>query len=328
MRRREFIAGLAGATAWPLVAPAQQPGLPVVGFLSVGPPGGPGIDSPASFRRGLSETGYIEGRNVTIEYRFANNAGVQQRLTELAADLVDRRVTVIAASGLSAALAAKAATATIPIVFRTGNDPVQHGLVASFNRPGANVIGVNDIGVDLAAKRLGLLHELVPGASRFAAHVDPTSPATESTVVEATAAAMAIGRSIEVVTASTNREIDTAFASLVQKSIDALWVSTDVLFASRRAQLVTLAAYHRLPAIYPARVYAEVGGLMSYGTGILDSVRQVGVYTGRILKGEKPADLPVLRPTKYETVINNKTAKALGLTIPETLLATADEVIQ
>jgi putative ABC transport system substrate-binding protein len=203
----------------------------------------------------------------------------------LAADLVDRRVTVIAASGLSAALAAKAATATIPIVFRTGNDPVQHGLVASFNRPGANVIGVNDIGVDLAAKRLGLLHELVPGASRFAAHVDPTSPATESTVVEATAAAMAIGRSIEVVTASTNREIDTAFASLVQKSIDALWVSTDVLFANRRAQLVTLAASHRLPAIYPARVYAEENGPSSSAPKTFAST-----ITGRTPKSRAPTN--------------------------------------
>jgi putative ABC transport system substrate-binding protein len=327
VKRRTFIAGLGSAAAWPLAARAQQRGLPLVGFLSVGAPEGAGIDGPASFRKGLSETGFIEDRNVTIEFRFANNSGVQ-RLTELAADLVDRRVTIIAASGLSAALAAKAATATIPIVFRTGNDPVQYGLVASFNRPGGNVTGINDVGRDLAAKRLGLLHDLLPGTSRFAALVDPTNPATESTISEVTAAALAIGRSIEVVTASTNREINTAFASLVQKSIDALWVSTDVLFANNRAQLVTLGAYHRLPTIYPGRVYAEVGGLMSYGTDILDSIRQVGVYTGRILKGEKPSDLPVLQPTKFELVINNKTAKALGITIPETLLATADEVIQ
>ena len=322
MRRRTFIAGIgSAAAAWPVVARAQQGALPVVGFLSVGPREGAGIDNLASFRKGLSETGFIEDRNVTIEYRFANNAGVE-RLTELAADLVGRRVTVIAAGGLGAAVAAKAATATIPIVFRTGNDPVQYGLVASFNRPGGNVTGINDIGRDLAGKRLGLLHELLPAASRFAALVEPGGGRVdESTVAEVTAAASAIGRSIEIITASTNREIDTAFASLVQKRIDALWVSTGAMFASRHAQLVTLAAYHRLPAIYPQRLYAEVGGLMSYGTDLLDSVRQVGVYTGRILKGEK-------QPTKFELVINLKTAKALGLTIPETLLATADEVIQ
>jgi putative ABC transport system substrate-binding protein len=241
------------------------------------------------------------------------------------ADLVRRRVTVIAASGLTPALAAKAATATIPIVFRTGNDPVRYGLVASFNRPGGNVTGVNDIGADLAAKRLGLLHELLPGASRFAALVDPTNQATESTIAEVTAAALAIG-TIEVVTASTNHEIDTAFASLAQKSIDALWVGTE--FFDHRLQLTTLAAYHRLPAIYPNRETVETGGLMSYGTNIADSFRQVGVYVGKILNGAKPADLPVVQSSKFELVINLKTAKALGLTIPETLLATADEVIQ
>jgi putative ABC transport system substrate-binding protein len=247
----------------------------------------------------------------------------------LAADLVGRRVSVIAASGLGAAVAAKAATATIPIVFRTGNDPVQYGLVASLNRPGGNVTGINDIGRDLAGKRLGLLHELVPAASRFGALVSPgPGRVTESTVAEVTAAASAIGRSIEVITASTDREIDTAFASLVQKRIDALWVSTGALFASRRVQLVTLAAYHRLPTIYPRRLYAQVGGLMSYGTDVLDSVRQVGVYTGRILKGEKPSDLPIVRPTKFEFVINLGTAKALGLSVPPTLLALADEVIE
>ena len=295
--------------------------MPVIGYLSLGSP--ELFANPiAAFRNGLTESGFIEGRNVTIDYRFAGN--VADRLRELADDLVRRRVTVIAAGGLGAAVAAKAATATIPIVFRTGNDPVQYGLVASFNRPGGNVTGINDIGRDLAGKRLGLLHELLPAASRFAALVESTGSnksAVESMVAEVAAAALAIGRTIEVVTASTNREIDTAFASLAQKRIDALWVSTGAMFASRHAQLVTLAAYHRLPAIYPQRLYAEVGGLMSYGTDLLDSVRQVGVYTGRILKGEK-------QPTKFELVINLKTAKALGLTIPETLLATADEVIQ
>jgi putative ABC transport system substrate-binding protein len=288
--------------------------MPMVGFLSIGAPEGAGIDDPASFRKGLSETGFIEGRNVAIEYRFANSAGAE-RLKELAADLVSRRVTVIVASGFSAAVAAKAATATIPIIFRTGNDPVP-GLVSSFNRPGGNVTGIHEISRDLGGKRLGLLHDLLPGASRFAALVESTSSnssAIESTVAEVAAAASAIGHSVEVITVSTNREIDTAFASLVPKRIDALWVSIGPLFASRRVQLVTLAAYHRLPAIYPQRVYAEVGGLMSYGTDIRDSVRQVGVYTGRILKGEKPADLPVMQPTKFELVINLKTAKALGL---------------
>ena len=247
MKRRQFIKLLAGAAAaWPLAARAQQPKMPVVGFLDDGAPEGPVLDP--SFRKGLNETGFIEDRNVTIEYRFANNAGVE-RLTELAADLVGRRVSVIAASGLGAAVAAKAATATIPIVFRTGNDPVQYGLVASLNRPGGNVTGINDIGRDLAGKRLGLLHELVPAASRFGALVPLVGRVTESTVAEVTAAASAIGRSIEVITASTDREIDTTFASLVQKRIDALWVSTGALFASRRVQLVTLAAYHRLPAI-------------------------------------------------------------------------------
>jgi putative tryptophan/tyrosine transport system substrate-binding protein len=323
MRRREFIAGFGSAVAWPVMASAQQGALPMVGFLS--PARVTGTNVLASFSKGLSETGFIEGQNVAIEYRFANNAGAE-RLKELAADLVRRRVTVIAATGLGAALAAKAATATIPIVFRTGNDPVRYGLVASFNRPGGNVTGINDIGRDLAAKRLGLLHELLPGASRFAALVEPFL-ATESTLAEL-AAASAIGGSIEVVTASTSSEIDTAFASLVQKRIDALWVSTDSLFANRSVQLVTLATYHRLPTIYPGRLYTESGGLMSYGTDFLDSLRQVGVYTGNILKGAKPADLPVARSTRFELVINLKTAKALGLTIPETLLATADEVIQ
>jgi putative tryptophan/tyrosine transport system substrate-binding protein len=327
MRRREFMAAIGGSAAWPIVARAQQRAMPVIGFLFNGvPESTTNVRARAAFRKGLSETGFIEGRNVTIEYLFANNAN--DRLPEVVADLVRRGVTVIGASGLAAALAAKAATATIPIVFRTGNDPVQYGLAASFNRPGGNVTGVNDIGEDLGAKRLGLLHELLPGASRFAALVDPTSPATESMVAEVAAAASAIGRSIEVVTASTNREIDTAFASLVQKRIDALWVGTAVLFFNRRLKLTTLAAYHRLPAIYPTRGSVEVGGLMSYGTDIVDSFYQVGVYAGRILNGEKPSDLPVTRPTKFEFVINLKTAKALGIEVPQTLLVAADEVIE
>jgi putative tryptophan/tyrosine transport system substrate-binding protein len=322
MRRRDFIPGLGSAAAWPVVARAQQPAVPVIGFL-VNRVRENAPSALAALRKGLSESGFVEGRHVAIQL-FASNAN--DRLREVVADLVRQRVTVIAASGLLAALAAKAATATIPIVFRTGNDPVRYGLVASFNRPGGNITGVNDIGVDLAAKRLGLLHELLPGASRFAALVDPTSPATESTIAEVTAAALAIGRTIEVVTASTNHEIDTAFASLVQRSIDALWVGTE--FFDHRLQLTTLAAYHRLPTIYPNRETVETGGLMSYGIDIADSFRQVGVYAGKILNGAKPADLPVLRPTKFEFVINLHTARMLSLNVPETLLATADEVIE
>jgi len=324
MRRREFIAGLGSATAWPLAARGQQAAMPVIGFL-VNRVRENAPNALAALRKGLSEIGFVEGRNVTIEL-FANNA--TDRLPEVVADLVRRRVTVIAASGLAPALAAKSATATIPIVFRIGADPVRYGLVASLNRPGGNVTGVTDIGVDLGPKRLGLLHELLPRASRFAALVNPTNPATESRIAEVTAAALAIGRSVDVVPASTDREIDAAFASLVQKRIDALWVSSDALFINRRLQLTTLAAHHRLPAIYSNHDSVEVGGLMSYGTNILESLYQVGIYTGRVLKGEKPSDLPVTRPTKYEMVINLTTAKALGIEVPETLLATADEVIQ
>jgi putative ABC transport system substrate-binding protein len=260
-----------------------------------------------------------------IEYRFSNT---YDRVRELATELVRRRVAVIATSGLQAALAAKAATTTIPIVFRTGGDPVQYGLVASFNRPGGNITGINDIGEDLGAKRLGLLHDLMPSASRFAVLVDPKTPTTESAITDVRAAAAAIGRPIEVVTASTDNEIDAAFASLVQKRIDALLVLPQSLFANRRLQLTELATYHRLPAIYGERTWVEIGGLLSYGTDLLDALRQTGIYTGRILKGEKPSEIPVLRPTKFEFVINMKTAKSLGVTIPETLLATADKVIQ
>jgi putative ABC transport system substrate-binding protein len=259
-----------------------------------------------------------------IEYLFPNT---YDRLRELATELVHRRVAVIATSGLEAALAAKAATTTIPIVFRTGGDPVQYGLVASFNRPSGNITGINDIGEDLGAKRLGLLHDLMPAALRFAVLVDPKTSTTESAIRDVRAAAAAIGRPIEVVTASTNYEIDAAFASLVQKRIDALLVLPQSLFANHRLQLTALAAYHRLPAIYGGGTWVEIGGLMSYGTDFPDAVRQAGIYTGRILKGEKPSEIPVLRPTKFEFV-NLKTARALGLTIPETLLATADEVIQ
>jgi putative ABC transport system substrate-binding protein len=326
MRRREFVRFLGGAAAWPLAAHAQQPAIPVIGYLH--------SDSPQSiarlltaFREGLSETGYVEGRNVAIEYRWAHNDNA--RLPELAADLVRRRVAVIAVPGTTAgALAAKAATTTIPIVFSIGLDPVQLGIVAGLNRPGGNVTGVNSMSNELVAKRLGLLYELLPAAARFAVLVNPKNPTTEPLKKDVQAAAAVIGRQIEVLTANTDRDIDTAFARLVQWRADALLVHPDVLFISRRMQLITLAARHAVPAIYPFRTDVEAGGLMSYGTSLTVAHRQVGVYTGRILKGEKPADLPVVQSTKFELVINHQTARILGLTVPPSLLAIADEVIE
>jgi putative tryptophan/tyrosine transport system substrate-binding protein len=280
----------------------------------------------ATFRQGLSEMGYVEGRNVAIEYRTSLRQ--PGRAEELAAELVRHRVSVIVASTLNAALAAKAATTTIPIVFNAVGDPVETGLVASLNRPGGNVTGVTTIGGGLGAKRLGLLHDLVPRAAQLALLVDPRTPSAKLITAETQAAVTAIGRQVEAFGASTNREIDTAFASLVQKGTEALVVSESALFESRRAQLTTLAALHRLPAIYPLREYLEVGGLMSYGANWTDQLRQVGIYTGRILKGEKPADLPVMRPTKFEFVINLQTARTLGIEVPPSLLAIADEVIE
>src|SRR5262245_46591812 len=329
MRRRAFISLVGGAAAsavaWPLAARAQQPTIPIVGYVH--------SDSPqtvagllAAFREGLSETGYIEGQNVAIEYRWAEND--LSRIPELVADLVRRRVAVIATPGSSAtALAAKAATTKIPIVFSIGLDPVQLGLVASLNRPGGNITGVNSMSNELVAKRLGLLHELLPTATRFAVLVNPKNPTTESLKKDVEAAAT-ICPQIEFFTASTGADIDMAFASLVQKRADALLVHPDNLFINRRVQLTTLAARHAVPAIYPLRPDAEAGGLMSYGTKLAEAHRQAGVYTGRILKGAKPADLPVVQPTKFEFVINLQTAKTIGLTVPPTLLARADEVIE
>jgi putative tryptophan/tyrosine transport system substrate-binding protein len=327
MQRREFITLLGGAAAvWPLAARAQQPAMPVVGFLYPGAPEA-NANLVAAFRKGLSETGYVEGQNVAIEYRWADNQ--YDRLPAMAADLVRRQVAVIAAAAsTAAAVAAKAATKTIPIVFSGGGDPVQTGLVASLNRPGGNVTGISSMNVELGAKRLGFLHELLPSATRFAVLVNPNSPLTEPFVADVRAAAGAIGRSIEVLTASTNREIDAAFANLVQKRAEALVILPDPLFINRRVQLATLAVRHALPAIYPFREDAEAGGLMSYGSSITDLARQAGVYTGRILKGEKPADLPISRATKFEFVINLQTAKLLGLDIRPSLLAIADEVIE
>jgi putative tryptophan/tyrosine transport system substrate-binding protein len=329
VRRREFITLLGGAvaTAWPLEARAQQPAMPVIGFLHSASAAAFAAHL-AAFRKGLSEAGYVEDQNVAIEYRWAE--GQNDRLPALAAELVRRRVAVIATPGSTAAtLAAKAATTTIPIVFVIGADPVKIGLVASLNRPGGNVTGINDIGVDIGAKRLGFLQELLPRATRFGVLVNPDNPSiTESFVTELQMAASAIGRQIEVVTASTNADIDTAFATLVKKRADALLNCPDALFVTRRVQLITLAVRHALPALYHRRELAEAGGLMSYGSDLPDQFRQTGGYVGRILKGEKPADMPVQLPTRFEFVINLQTAKTLGIDVPPTLLARADEVIE
>ena len=327
MRRREFISLLGGAASWPVAARAQQTTMPVVGYLYAGS-AGPNANLAEAFRKGLRETGYIEGQNVTIEYRWADN--VLDRLPELAADLVRLRVTVIATPGsAAAALAAKAATAKIPIIFGIGTDAVQAGLVASLNRPGGNITGVSYMQAELAAKQIGLLHELLPEATRFAVLVNPTNPlVTGPIVTDLEAATSAIGGQIEFHPASTIRDIDTAFGRLIQKRADALLVSPGPLFGNRRVQLAMLAARHALPTMYYDREFAEVGGLMSYGTSLSDQYRQTGIYTGRALKGERPTDLPVLRATNFEFVINLQTARTLGLEVPPTLLARADEVIE
>jgi putative ABC transport system substrate-binding protein len=324
MRRRDFITLLGGTTVgWPLAARAQ-PTMPVIGLLHIATPF---VYALAGFRLGLKEAGYVEGQNVAIEYRWANNEA--ERLPELAADLVRRRVDVIVAlASTQAVVAAKGATTTIPIVFGQGADPVQQGLVVSMNRPGGNVSGVISMSGELGGKQIGLLHDLLPRATRFAILIKPGNGVNEVLLRDARAAASAIGRQIEVSTASTKGEIDTAIASLLQKRAEALLVTTDLLFNDRRVQLVTLTARHAMPAIYPFREYAEAGGLMTYGPNLADRDRQVGVYTGRILKGEKPMDLPIMRSTKFEFIINLQTAKLLGIDVPPFLLATADEVIE
>ena len=325
-RRRAFITLLGGAAAWPLAAHAQQPSMPVIGFLSSsGSPADRAVFLTA-FRQGIRETGYVEGQNVVIEYRWAQDQ--HDRLPDLAADLVRRQVAVIAAHDSPSAIVARAATTTIPIVFTSGGDPVKLGLVASLNRPGGNVTGVSFISTALGAKHLGLLLELQPGAMRVGVLVDPNFPLIESFVADVRAAASSIRKQIAVLEAPTGRDIDAVFASLAQKPIDALLVAPSPFLNNRRVQLVTLATYHRVPAIYSQREAAEAGGLMSYGTSLSDAYRQAGVYTGRILKGEKPADLPVMQSVKFEFVINLNTAKAFGLSFPPGLLAIADEVIE
>jgi putative tryptophan/tyrosine transport system substrate-binding protein len=325
--RRQFITLLGGATAWPLVARAQQPAMPVIGFLD---PRSPETDTDnlRAFRQSLKETGYVEGENVAFVHRWAENQ--LDRLPELAAELVRRRVAVIVTTGGPAAhFAAKMATATIPIVFNANQDPVRLGLVASLARPGGNVTGINFLSGELTAKRLELLRALVPAATRVAVLVNPADPTnTETTLRDLEPAAHAMGLQIQVLSASTSREINAAFATMVQERLDALFVGSGSFFVSRRVQLTQLAARHAIPTTYGFRDFAEVGGLMSYGTHITDAYRQVGVYVGRILKGAKPADLPVVQSSKFELVINAETARMLGLAVPPTLLSTADEVIE
>jgi putative ABC transport system substrate-binding protein len=324
--RREFIAGLGGAAAWPLSARAQQDALPVIGFLMDGTVDG-WQDGLADFRRGLAETGYVEGRNVAIDYRASE--GQDDKLPALAADLSRRQVTVIAGMGSTVAVrAAKAATTTIPIVFVIGGDPVRFGLVASLNRPGGNVMGVSNMSNELGPKRLGLLRELLPNAARIAALVNPSNPNAESDGDDLLSAGRSLGLTIDVVHVSNERDIDRFFSTLVQRQVSAFILTGDPLFGRRVRQIVALAADHAIPAMYIRRLFTDAGGLISYGTNSADGIRQVGVYTGQILKGAKPADLPIVRPTKFELVINLKTAKTLGLTVPPTLLAIADEVIE
>jgi putative tryptophan/tyrosine transport system substrate-binding protein len=325
LRRRDFIILLGGAApAWPIAADAQQAKTPLIGYLEFGSPEARAY-MVSAFRKGLGELGYVEGRNVTIEYRWGNND--IGSLQGLAADLVSRRVTVIAVTGGGlTALAAKAATSSIPIVFGTAADPIQSGLVASLNRPGGNVTGVTNMSIEVSAKRLGLLHELLPRATRFGLLRNPDT--RSASTAELREAASTIGAQIEEFSAGSSDEIDHAFANLVQNRDDAVLLVPHPLFSNRRVQLVTLASRHGIPAIYYDREYANAGGLMSYGASAADQARQVGIYVGRVLNGEKPADLPVIQATKFELVINLTTARALGLAVPPTLLAIADEVIE
>jgi putative ABC transport system substrate-binding protein len=326
LSRRGVIGLVGGAALWPVAARGQRPTMPVIGFLNATSPG-TYADRLRGFRRGLEETGYAEGENVAIEYRWAE--GQDNRLPSLAADLVRRRVAVIAASSTAPALAAKAASATIPIAFMVAEDPVRLGLVASLARPGGNVTGINFFGGELTAKRLEYLRELVPAATRVAVLLNPANAVVmETTLRDLEPAARAMGLQIQVLNASTSREINAAFAMLAGERPDALFVALDPFLNSRRAQLVNLAARHAIATAFSNRDIAEIGGLMTYGTNLADVFRQLGVYTGRILKGTKPADLPVVQASKFELVINAETARMLGLIVPDKLLAIADEVIE
>jgi putative ABC transport system substrate-binding protein len=326
VRRREFITVLGGAAAaWPLGARAQQPAMPVIGFISIESLE-TSRDQVAAFRRGLSETGYLEGQNVAIEYRWAE--GQADQLPTLAADLVRRRVAVIATLANVATVAAKTATTMIPIVFTIGGDPVKMGFVSSLNRPGGNITGVSFLSSAVMAKMLEVLHEVVPNAAVMAAIVNPANPQADADTREAQEAARVVGVQLHVLNVSTASEIEIAFASLVQRRAGALLIEGDGLFGTRMKQLVVLTARHGIPAIFQGRDFPDAGGLMSYGASRADALRVAGVYTGRILNGEKPVDLPVQQSVKVELVINMITAKALGLTIPPTLLARADEVIE
>jgi ABC-type uncharacterized transport system substrate-binding protein len=327
MKRREFITLLGGAAAWPMAARGQQAAMPVIGFLGAG-----ALDNYvlylAAFRKGLGEIGFVEGQNVAIEYRWAE--GQYERMAQLAADLVRRRVAVIAVPGSPpGARAAKAATSTIPIVFSVGDDPVRSGLVASISRPGGNATGINFLTGEVVAKRLALLHELLPDAARVAAFINPADASrAEALREEVEVAARTVGMRLQILNPSTNREIDAAFAALVRERADALFVGPDAFYNSRRVQLANMAARHGVPTAFAVREYVDAGGLMSYGTSLADMYREVGAYCGRILKGAKPSDLPVLQSTKFELVINAQTARMLGITVPPPLLARADEVIE
>jgi putative ABC transport system substrate-binding protein len=324
VRRRDFITLLGGAAAWPLAAQAQQPTMPLIGFLG---PASPGPYAPyvAGFLRGLKEVGYVEGQNVAIEYRWAENQN--DRLPALAAELVHRQVHVIVTLG-TGAMAAKAATTAIPIVFLVGEDPVKLGLVASLARPGGNLTGLNLLSGEMTAKRLEILRELVPTANRVAVLVNPTGPNAETTVRDIGPAASGIGLDVRIFNASTSREISAAFAIIARERPDALVVDLDPFLTSRRVQLVTLAAHHSIPAAYAVREFSEIGGLMSYGSSLTDAYRQLGVYTARVLKGARPAELPVVQASKFELIINAETARILDLSVSPMLLARADEVIE
>jgi putative tryptophan/tyrosine transport system substrate-binding protein len=326
IERRKFLATLGGVVVWPLAARAQQPAMPVIGFL-YGQSADPFADRLRAFHRGLKEIGYVEGENLAIVYGWAE--GQYDRLPTLAGELIHRQVAVIVAAGQTEALAAKATTTTTPIVFSSGEDPVRLGLVASLARPGGNLTGINFLNTELVAKRLEILRELVPGVARVAVLVTPTAASATGTLLrEVEAAARAMGLHIQILNASTSHEIDAAFAALVRERVDALFVSPGGFFNSRRVQLATMAARHAIPMTSATREIAEAGGLMSYGTNLADVWYELGVYTGRILKGAKPTDLPVVQSSKFELVINAQSARMLGLTVPSTLLATADKVIE